>query len=104
MVDRIVEKITGMKGMVTTIDRNRSRERTLTRRYGRDRSFSNDKSRSGVQSCTNRDRIRCYACREYDHFVRDFPNSREKRILEQLTAHVNMEEQDHRSLSTPKFR
>ena len=48
----------------------------------------------------NRDRIRCYACREYDHFVRDCPNSREERDLEQLQHMLNMEEQDHRSLST----
>ena len=49
----------------------------------------------------NRDRIRCYACREYDHFARDCPNSREERDLEQLQHMLNMEEQDHRSLSTP---
>ena len=24
---------------------------------------------------TNRDRIRCYRCREYDHFEREYPNS-----------------------------
>ena len=79
-------------------DRNRSRERTLTRSYGngRDRSSSNDRSRSGSKASTNRDRIRCYAHREYDHFVRDCPNSREERDLEQLQHMLNMEEQDHR--------
>ena len=79
-------------------DRNRSRERTITRSYGngRDRSSSNDRSRSGSRASTNRDRIRCYACREYDHFVRDCPNSREERDLEQLQHMLNMEEQDHR--------
>ena len=42
-------------------DRNRSRERALTRSYGngRDRSSSNDRSRSGSRASTNRDRIRC---------------------------------------------
>ena len=65
-------------------DRNRSRERVLTRSYGRDRSSSNDRSRSGSRASTNRDRIRCYVCREYDHFVRDCSNSREERDLEQL--------------------
>ena len=71
-------------------DRNRSRERTITRSYGngRDRRSSNDRSRSGSRASTNRDRIRCYACREYDHFVRDCPNSREERDLEQVTAYV----------------
>ena len=92
-----------MKGMVVTIDRNRSREGALTRSYGngRDRSSSNDRSRSGSRACTNRHRIRCYACREYDHFVRDCPNSREERDLEQLQHMLNMEEQDYRSLSIP---
>ena len=83
-------------------DRNRSRERTLTRSYGygRDRSSSNDRSRSGSRASTNRDRIRCYACRGYDHFARDCPNSREERDLEQLQHMLNMEEQDHQEFST----
>ena len=78
-------------------DRSRSRERTITRSYanGRDRSSSNDRSRAGSKASTNRDRIRWYACREYDHFVRDLPNSTEERV-EQLQHLLNMEEQDHR--------
>ena len=58
-------------------DRNRSRERALTRSYGngRDRNSSDDRSRSVSRASTNRDRIRCYACREYDHFARDCPSS-----------------------------
>ena len=82
-------------------DRSRSRERVLTRSYGRDISSSNDRSRAGSRASTNRDRIRCYACRVYDHFARDCPNSREERDLEQLQHMLNMEEQDHRGLSTP---
>ena len=79
-------------------DRSRTRERTLTRNYGnnRDRSSSNDRSRSGSRASTNRHRIRCYAWREYDHFVRDCPNSREERDLVQLQHMLNMEEQDPR--------
>ena len=78
-------------------DRNRLRERTLTMDYsnGRDRSSSNDRSRSGSRASTNRDRMRCYACREYDHFARDCPISREERDLELLQHMLNMEEQDH---------
>ena len=38
----------------------------------------------------NRDRIRCYKCREYDHFTRDCPNSREERELEQLQQMLNL--------------
>ena len=68
--------------------------------YRRDRSSSNDRSRSWSRASTNRDRIRCYICREYDHFARDCPTSREERDLEQLQHMLNMEEQDCRSLST----
>ena len=81
-------------------DRNRSRERTFVGNYRRDRSSGSGRSRSGSRTNTNRDRIRCYACREYDHFARDCPNSREERDLEQLQHMLNMEKQDHRSLST----
>ena len=81
-------------------NRNRSRERTFVGDYRRDRSSSNDRSRSGSRASTNRDRIRCYMCREYDHFVRDCLNSREERDLEQLQHMLNMEEQVCRNLST----
>ena len=79
-------------------DRNRSREKPSTRNYcnSSDRSSSNSRLRSGSRENTNRDRIRCYTCREYDHFVRDCPNSREERNLEQLQQMLNMEEQGHR--------
>ena len=79
-------------------DMNRSRERTFTRNYGsnKDRSSSNSRSRSGSRANTNRDRIKCYKCREYDHFVRDCPNSREERDLDQFQQMLNMEEQNHR--------
>ena len=103
MVDKTIEKITGMKGIVVTIrDRIRSRERTPTRNYGnnRDRSSSNNRSRSGSRASTNRDRMRYYVCREYDHFVRDCPNSTEERNLEQLQYMLNMEVQDHRAESS----
>ena len=82
-------------------DRNRSRERVLIRSYGRDRSSSNDRSRSGSRASTNRDRIRCYMCRKYYHFMRDCSNSREERDLEQLQHMLNMEEQDHRTFLHP---
>ena len=67
-------------------DRSRPRERNFSRNYNisRDRSSSNSRLRSGSRASTNRDRIRCYACREYNHFARDCTNSREERNLEQL--------------------
>ena len=51
-------------------DRNRSRSldrQDQSRR--RDRSMSNGRSRSGSRASTNRDRIRCFECREYNHFA-----------------------------------
>ena len=60
-------------------------------------SSSNSRSRSGSRASTNRDKIRCYNCREYDHFARDCPKSREERDLEWLQQMLNMEakEQTH---------
>ena len=82
--------------------RDRSRERTFSRNYGnnRDRSSSNSRSRSGSRASTNRDRIRCYNCREYDHFVRDCPTSREERDLEQLQQMLNLEAKEQTHLLT----
>ena len=83
-------------------DRSRLRERNFTRNYSnsRDRSSSNSRSRSGSTASTNRDRIRCYACREYYHFMRDCTNSREERNLEQLQQILNMEEEGYRTESS----
>ena len=39
---------------------------------------------------TNRDRIRCYNCREYDHFARDCPNSREEGELEKAATDAGL--------------
>ena len=33
------------------------------------------RSRSNSRVSTNKDRIRCYRCREYDHFVVECPNT-----------------------------
>ena len=84
--------------------RDRSRERTFSRSYSnnRDRSSSNSRSRSGSQASTNRDRIRCYNCREHDHFVRYCPNSREERDLEQLQQMLNLEVEEQTCLLTSR--
>ena len=72
--------------------RNRSRERAITRNHNsRERSLSSSRSRSGSRANINRDRIRCYNCREYDHFTRDCPYSREERELERLQQMLDME-------------
>ena len=75
-------------------DRNRSRERSFSRNLSNrrnDRSTSNSRSISGSRASTNRDRIRCYKCREYDHFAKDCPTSREERELEQLQQMFNID-------------
>ena len=70
----------------------RSRERSFSRNYGNSRtgSTSQSRSRSGSRASTNRDIICCYKCREYDHFVRDCPTSREEKEIEQLQQMLNL--------------
>ena len=84
---------------------DRSRERTYSRNYGnnRDRSSSNSRSRSGSRASTNRDRIRCYNCKEYDHFTRDCPTSGEERELEQLQHMLNLEAEEQTHLLTNRL-
>ena len=55
--------------------------------------MSHSRSRSGSQGSTNRDRIRCYTCREYDHFTKDCHISREERELEQLQQMLNLDDE-----------
>ena len=50
--------------------------------------------KAGSRASTNRDRIRCYNCREHDHFARDCPKSREERDLEQLQQMLNLKEEE----------
>ena len=82
--------------------RDRSRERLFSRNYGnnRERGSSNSRSRSGSRASTNRDKIRCYNCGEYDHFARDCPTSREERDLEQLQQMLNLEGEEQTHLLT----
>ena len=61
-------------------DRSRSRERSQSpRRYrqynNNNRLRSRSRSRSGPRVTTNRDRVRCYRCREYDHYANECPNA-----------------------------
>ena len=92
--DKIVEENMGIIGAMITTEAGIGQEkRTFSRNYdsNRDSSSSNSRSRSGSRASTNRDGIRCYNCREYDHFARNCPNSREERDLEQLQQMLNME-------------
>ena len=38
------------------------------------RSDSSSRSRSSLRVSTNRDRVRCFKCREYDHFANECTN------------------------------
>ena len=40
----------------------------------RARSESSSRSRSNSRISTNRDRVWCFKCREYDHFANECPN------------------------------
>ena len=40
----------------------------------------------------NRDRIRCYKCREYDHFAKDCPTSKEEGEIQQIQQMFNLDE------------
>ena len=47
-----------------------------------DRSRSEFKSRSNSIVSSNKDRIRCYRCKEYDHFAIECPNTATDEELE----------------------
>ena len=44
------------------------------------------RSRSNLRVSTNRDRIRCYRCREYDHFMAECPNTQTDEELDHSNA------------------
>ena len=62
-------------------DRSRSRERSptprryTTRQYNSPSINSGSRSRSKSRVTENRDRIRFFRCREYDHFANECPNT-----------------------------
>ena len=81
--------------------RNRSRSYERPNRDRRDgRSISNSISRSDSRATTNRDRIRCFECREHDHFTKDCPIRQASREAEQIQQMFNMDE-DQTILQTP---
>ena len=55
-----------------------------------------------MRACTNRDRIRCYKCREYDHFMKNCPTSKEERELEQIQQMFDLDDAQtsHNTLAT----
>ena len=63
-------------------------------------SMSCSRSRSGSRASTNRDRSRCFDCREYNHFVRECPTRQACREAEQIQQMFNMDK-DQMILQTP---
>ena len=55
-------------------DRNNDRP-VQTRQSTLSNGRSGSRSRSNSRVSTNCDRVRCYRCREYDHFVSECPNT-----------------------------
>ena len=73
--------------------RSRSRESSFSRNINNrrnDRNISNSRSSSGSRVSTNRDISRCCKCREYDHFMKDYPMSKEEREIEQIQQMFNL--------------
>ena len=62
--------------------------------------MSNSRSRSGSRASTNRDRIRCFKCREYNLFERECLTREVSRETEQIQQMFNMYE-DQTILQTP---
>ena len=63
----------------TDRNRSRTRERSLTprrndRRHDSPNTNLGTRNRSNSRVTTNRDRIKCYRCRVYDHFANECPN------------------------------
>ena len=78
--------------------RSRSRERSYSGNFRRN-NRSKSRSRSQSRASTNGDRIRCYKCREYDHFAKDCPTVKEERDTDQIQQMFNLDE-DQTSLKT----
>ena len=73
--------------------RSRSRERQYSSNFRRNNQGSSRRSRSDSRASTDRDRIRCFKCREYDHFTKDCPNSDAEKVQsEQIQQMFNLDE------------
>ena len=73
--------------------RRRSRERQYQGNIRRDDRSSNSRSRLGSEASTNRDRIRCYMCREYDHFTKDCQTTKVEKEADQIQQMFNLDEE-----------
>ena len=85
--------ITEMIGMIEAVTGQEKGHFPVTITTIRNRSTSNSGSRSGSRAVTKRDRLKCYKCREYGHFLRDCPSSREQKEIEQLQQRLILEDE-----------
>ena len=102
MGDRIISNNNRMETLGTrtmTEIGSRSYERQNRDRKD-DRNIGNSRLRSGSRVSTNRDRIRCFECREYNHFMRHCPKTQANREVGQIQQMFNMDE-DQTILQTP---
>ena len=73
--------------------KGRSRDRQCAGNFSRNDRSSSSRSRSGSGTSTSRDRIRCFKCREYDHFAKDCPNSQTEKEMDQIQFMYNLDEE-----------
>ena len=75
------------------IGRSRSRKRQYSESTRRNDRSSSSRSRSGPRASTNRGRIRCQKCNEYDHTAKDCMTSKWEKETEQAQQMYNMDEE-----------
>ena len=80
----------------SNLDRGRSRSREGQFLGNFRRNDRSSRSRSGSRASTNIDGIRCFKCREYDHFAKDCPYmlETEKDQTEQMKQMLDSEEHE----------
>ena len=72
--------------------RSKSRERQYSGNFSKYDRSSSSRSRSGLRVSTNRDRIRCFKCQEYDHFTKGCTNSQTEKQPEHIQQMYNLDE------------
>ena len=74
--------------------RSRSTARQCSGNLRRNNRSSSSRSRSGSRVSTNRDRIRCYKCREHNHFTKDCLTTKVEKEADQIQQMFNLDEQE----------